>query len=55
MYVELFEDAAGAWRWRERAANGQVISTSGESFTRRWSARRAAKNAHPGVEIRVKR
>jgi uncharacterized protein YegP (UPF0339 family) len=43
--IEVFRDEAGEWRWRKVARNGEIIATSGESYTRRWSARRAARRA----------
>lgn len=43
-YFETFEDTPGQWRWRLRAANGRKIATSGEWFTRRADATRAATN-----------
>lgn len=33
--------AAGGWRWRLRAANGEVVATSGQSFRSRAEAARA--------------
>ena len=35
MRFELYRDAIGQWRWRLRAANGEVIAESGEGYTRR--------------------
>jgi uncharacterized protein YegP (UPF0339 family) len=52
MYVRLYRDLGGKWRWQVRAANNRVISTSGESFARKWNAKRAAKRAHPGLPIK---
>lgn len=43
--VEVFQDHAGAWRWRLVAGNGQVAGSSGEGFASRWGARRAAARA----------
>jgi uncharacterized protein YegP (UPF0339 family) len=43
--VEVYRDDAGEWRWRKVAANGEIIATSGEGYTRKWSARRAARRA----------
>ena len=40
---EIYEDRAGGWRWRRTAANGRIIATSGEGYTRHWSARRAMR------------
>lgn len=42
---QVFRDDAGEWRWRLRAANGRIVSTSGESFLTWWGARRAARTA----------
>ena len=30
---EIFQDRADEYRWRLRAANGQIIATSGEGYT----------------------
>lgn len=51
--VELFQRADRQWSWRVRAANGRIVHTAGEGFTRRWSARRAARRNHPGHPIVV--
>jgi uncharacterized protein YegP (UPF0339 family) len=40
---EPFLDAAGNWRWRLIAANGEKVATSGESFYSRSDAVRAAR------------
>jgi uncharacterized protein YegP (UPF0339 family) len=40
----------GSWRWHCRGGNGEIIS-SGEGFTRRWSAIRACKRATPAGPI----
>lgn len=37
-------DAAGKYRWRLVASNGEKIATSGESFASRANAKRAAEN-----------
>lgn len=29
---EVYKDGAGEFRWRIRAANGEIIASSGESF-----------------------
>lgn len=29
MTFELYKDVAGQWRWRLKAANGEVVATSG--------------------------
>lgn len=40
--VEVFKDTAGEWRWRRKAANGQVVGNSAEGYGRRSKAVRAA-------------
>ena len=47
--VEVYRDTAGEWRWRLWASNGNVIADSGEGYTRRWSAKRAARRALRGA------
>lgn len=41
---EVYEDAAGTWRWRLKDANGVKIASSGESFASEFNAKRAAEN-----------
>jgi uncharacterized protein YegP (UPF0339 family) len=41
---EFFADQSGQRRWRLRAGNGRKVATSGESFSSRANAERAAKN-----------
>lgn len=41
------------WRWRRVANNGRIIADSGQGYTRRWSAKRAARRSHPSDEVRV--
>lgn len=38
------------WYWHVKSANNQIIASSGESFTRKWSAKRAALRAFPKAE-----
>lgn len=40
--VELFEDASGAWRWRLRAANGEILAVS-EAYSSQGKATQTAK------------
>jgi uncharacterized protein YegP (UPF0339 family) len=35
---EVYEDKAGGWRWRLKAANGEIVA-QGESYTSRSNAR----------------
>ncbi len=39
--IEKICDVAGEWRWRLRAANGQIIATGGEGYTRKADVERA--------------
>jgi uncharacterized protein YegP (UPF0339 family) len=41
---QFFTDRAGQWRWRLVSRNGRKIATSGEAFSSRANARRAAMN-----------
>lgn len=41
---ELFEDAAGEFRWRLRHRNGNVIASSGEGYTRRHNAQKGMQS-----------
>ena len=38
--AEVYEDKAGQYRWRIRAANGRVVADSGEGYRRREDAER---------------
>lgn len=46
----VFQDKAGGWRWRRQAGNGEIIATSGESYTRMADAERAASRAFMGPD-----
>lgn len=51
---EIYADAAGLYRWRLKANNGEKIASSGESFDSRANAHRAAegvKAAAPNATI----
>jgi uncharacterized protein len=37
-------DKSGSYRWKLVSTNGQTIATSGESFSAKASARKAAEN-----------
>ncbi len=43
--IEIFQDKAGEWRWHRQAANGEIIASSGEGYTRQEDAQRAADRA----------
>lgn len=41
---EVYKDQGGSFRWRLKAANGQTVASSGESFSSHANARTAAEN-----------
>jgi uncharacterized protein YegP (UPF0339 family) len=41
---EVYADSGGNYRWRLKAANGQTVAASGESFASKANAREAAEN-----------
>ena len=45
--VEVYPDDADQFRWRRVAANGRIISSSGEAFAHQANAFRAAHRANP--------
>ena len=42
---EIYQDAAGEYRWRLVAANGRTVGDSGEGYDSRSNAHRAAERA----------
>lgn len=42
MRTEIFRGKDGDWWWHEKAANGQIVASSGEGYKTRWGARLAA-------------
>lgn len=38
------------WRWRAKARNGEIVATS-QGYTRKWSAKRAARKTFPGITL----
>ncbi len=50
---EVYADQGGNYRWRLKAANGQTVASSGESFASRANAIvAAAESIAPGRPIR---
>ncbi|MFB6194540.1 MAG: HVO_2922 family protein [Haloplanus sp.] len=41
---EIYEDAAGEWRWRLVAANGNIIADSGQGYASKAGARDAIQS-----------
>jgi len=48
--VEVYQGPRATWRWRARAANGEIIAT-GEGYVSKWNAKRGARRAFPGAPI----
>jgi uncharacterized protein YegP (UPF0339 family) len=38
----IYEDAAGAWRWRLKARNGRIVADGAQGYSSQWHAERAA-------------
>ena len=47
--IQVYEDAAKQYRWRIKAANGRIVGDSGEGYTNRSNARRAAEDARSRI------
>lgn len=41
---EVYEDAAGEWRWRLVAPNGNIIADSGEGYVSKQGAKRGIQS-----------
>ncbi|GGL68394.1 HVO_2922 family protein [Halocalculus aciditolerans] len=41
---EVFEDAAGEWRWRLVASNGKIIADSGEGYQSKQGVERGIES-----------
>ena len=49
--VEVYRDTAGMYRWRRKAANGEIVSDSAEGYTdKRWVEHQASA-LNEGVEV----
>jgi len=48
--VELFKGVDGYWYLKLVASNGETLAVS-EGYTRRWSARRAARKNFKGIGV----
>lgn len=38
---DIYQDTAGEWRWRLKAANGRIIADGAEGYSSKAGARRA--------------
>jgi hypothetical protein len=53
---EVYVDAAGQWRWRLVAPNGNIVADSGEGYSSKQGAKRgieSVKEGAPNAEIEV--
>jgi len=48
--VEVYEDRAKRWRFRQKNRNGKVTKPS-QSYSTRMNARRAAHRDCPGLDV----
>ena len=46
---EFYKDAAGEWRWRLRAKNGQLLANGGEGFASKANVVRSMKAVRKAV------
>ncbi len=37
----IYEDSAGAWRWRLKARNGRIVADGAQGYSSQWHAERA--------------
>ena len=49
--VEVFKDKSSEFRWRHLATNQNIVSESGEGYSRLIDAVRMAKQENPGVPV----
>lgn len=52
--IEIYSDAAGEWRWRRKAGNGEIVADSAEGYTERYAATVAAVREFPDDELVLK-
>lgn len=54
-YLEVYKAKGllNRWRWRRRAGNHRIVEGPQQGFTRRASAVRSARQAHPDEVVRV--
>ena len=51
VYVVVYKDAAGEWRWKALAENRKTVADSGEGYRNRTYAARVARELHPGAAL----
>lgn len=42
--IHVYKDTVGEWRFRIKAENGKITADSGEGYSRKGNAARAARN-----------
>jgi len=50
--IHIYKDTSGEWRWREVAANGRIISDSGEGYRTKWGVKRAVRRSRPDLPVK---
>jgi uncharacterized protein YegP (UPF0339 family) len=49
--VRIYQDSSGEWRWTAKAGNGETVADSGEAYTRKEDAERAARDVFSNVQV----
>ncbi|GHC59194.1 UPF0339 protein [Alcaligenes pakistanensis] len=49
MKFVLYKDKGGEWRWRFKAANGNIICVSSEGYTSKQSAQHSIESVKKGM------
>lgn len=49
--IEVYADRQKRWRYRRKAANGEIVLVPGQSYSTRMNARRAARRENPKLAI----
>jgi uncharacterized protein YegP (UPF0339 family) len=51
-WTEVYKDVAGQWRWRRKAANGDIVADSAEGYRKKQDALAQIEIQFPDDEIR---
>ncbi len=51
MKFQIYIDKAGEFRWRLKADNGRIMADSGEGYSTKSNAKRAARNLRRGLRF----
>ena len=51
MVCEVYRGKDAQWYWRLRSANGRIVATGAEGYTRKADAGRAAKKFLRGITV----